>query len=695
VILEDLHWADEMSVRLLAFVARRLQAWRLLLLATAREEELVDAGMLQRTLGELGREPHVATVALGPLSRGDTVDLVQALSRPGSDPAVVACVAEQVWRTSEGNPFVAIEAMRAAAHEALTPRLEGLPVPERVREIIGRQLDQLDERSGELVARAAVIGREFEFGLLARLSGLTEEDAARGVEELTRRRVLHTVAGRLDFTHDRVREVAYGRILAPSRKVLHRRVAEALATLHAKDLEPHQLALGLHYAEGEVWDQAVVHLRRAGVRAAERSAHREAAACFERARAALAHLPEDPFTLEQAFEICLELRPELQHLAEVRPALDRLREAEGLAKRLRDDRRLGRVYALMTNSHVQLGELDEGLGSGIRALTIAEVLGDLKLRIIATGYLLQVHQSRGEYERVVELATDNLAALPADWISEYFGLASPVAIYNYYSLIPSLAQLGRFAEAARNEAAMMRLISTDQMPRASSIANAHQAASTLHLLQGNWKRARSLIERWIAVARDADLVLQLPWAVVSSAWVLAQLNEKGAALSRLREGEQLLEEHAARGHVGFRAGASVSLGRASLLLGRFDEARSFGTCAIERSSSRFGVMAHALHLLGDVATRPDRFDSQSGETYYRQALALAEPRGMRPLVAHCHLGLGRLYRRTGNGQETRGHLTTATTMYREMDMPFWLERAEAEISPVQTSGRADRQRSAR
>ena len=123
---------------------------------------------------------------------------------------------------------------------------------------------------------ASVVGREFEFALLQHVSGLAEEEAARGVEELTRRRILHSVGERLDFTHDRVREVAYSRILAPRRKVLHRRVAEALATLHAGGLEPHHLALGLHYSEGEVWDQAVVHLRRAGARALERSANREA-----------------------------------------------------------------------------------------------------------------------------------------------------------------------------------------------------------------------------------------------------------------------------------------------------------------------------------------------------------------------------------------------------------------------------------
>ena len=84
---------------------------------------------------------------------------------------------------------------------------------------------------------------------------------------------------------------------------------------------------------------------------------------------------------------------------------------------------------------------------------------------------------------------------------------------------------------------------------------------------------------------------------------------------------------------------------------------------------------HVRHLLGDIATHPDRFDAEGGEVHYREALALAEPRGMRPLVAGCHFGLGKLHRRTGKRQEAHEHLATATTMFREMDMRFWLEQA--------------------
>ena len=89
--------------------------------------------------------------------------------------------------------------------------------------------------------------------------------------------------------------------------------------------------------------------------------------------------------------------------------------------------------------------------------------------------------------------------------------------------------------------------------------------------------------------------------------------------------------------------------------------------------------ASALQLLGDIATHPDQFDPEKGAEYYRGALPLAEELKMRPLVAHCHLGLGKLYRRTGKRELAQEHLTTAATMYREMGMTYWLVEAETEL----------------
>jgi tetratricopeptide (TPR) repeat protein len=186
-----------------------------------------------------------------------------------------------------------------------------------------------------------------------------------------------------------------------------------------------------------------------------------------------------------------------------------------------------------------------------------------------------------------------------------------------------------------------------------------------------------LIEREIAVVRAGSLVFLLPFAVATSAWLLAQLGETSEALNRLREGSQLLERVAASGRVAHRTWVDNSLGRASLLLGRLDEARCLAERAVESSPSQRGFAAHALHLLGDIASHSDCFDAARGEAHYREALALAEPRGMRPLVAHCHHGLGKLHQHTGQRRQAQEHLALAIAMYREMDMQSWVEQAEA------------------
>jgi tetratricopeptide (TPR) repeat protein len=113
--------------------------------------------------------------------------------------------------------------------------------------------------------------------------------------------------------------------------------------------------------------------------------------------------------------------------------------------------------------------------------------------------------------------------------------------------------------------------------------------------------------------------------------------------------------------------------------GSQEEARHYAVQTLDhaRAYQAHGYQAYALRLLGDIAARHEPPDTAQAEAHYRRALALANERGMGPLVAHCHLGLGKLYARTDREQRAEGHLSTAATMYREMDMQFWLERAEA------------------
>jgi tetratricopeptide (TPR) repeat protein len=126
-------------------------------------------------------------------------------------------------------------------------------------------------------------------------------------------------------------------------------------------------------------------------------------------------------------------------------------------------------------------------------------------------------------------------------------------------------------------------------------------------------------------------------------------------------------------------------GEAYLVAGRLDEATQMALRAQDLAQQRRerGCLAETLRLLGEIAAHRDPPEVESAEAHYRQGLAAAEELDMRPLQAHCRLGLGKLYRRTGKQAQAQEHLVTAAAMYRAMDMGFWLEKAEAELGPLQ------------
>jgi tetratricopeptide (TPR) repeat protein len=322
------------------------------------------------------------------------------------------------------------------------------------------------------------------------------------------------------------------------------------------------------------------------------------------------------------------------------------------------------------------GDLDQALVTATHALEMSDRVGDFRLRVLATSNLELLLYHRGDFERVVALARANLTALPLKRANKLSGLAAPLAVNDRTTLVESLAQLGRFTEAIEAEAEMRRL--AERTRHAFTFGLVYRASGALWLLKGDFAKACSMFDQVILAARSGNNPMLLPTTVTSSAWALAQLGNNREAANRLREGEELVERLVRKQIVHQLDWGFLSLGRAAFLLGRFDEARGLGDRSLKFSLSHPGNAAHALHLLGDITTHPDSFDAQSGDSHYRQALALAEPRGMRPLIAHCHLGLSKLYQRTGRREQAREHLTIATTMYREMDMSFWLEQAEAE-----------------
>jgi tetratricopeptide (TPR) repeat protein len=211
-----------------------------------------------------------------------------------------------------------------------------------------------------------------------------------------------------------------------------------------------------------------------------------------------------------------------------------------------------------------------------------------------------------------------------------------------------------------------------------SLVAAYSSLSYVYLVKGDLEMALTLLDRSLHICRTAHLDMWLSWPQAQLGYAYAHLNCSAEALP-------LLEDAAKRPSLGVGIGFHFCwLSEAYLQAGRRDDAIEVGQRALDRArkSKERGQEAWALRLLGEICSRAVAPEIEKAEEHYRRAITLAEELGMRPLIAHCQLGLGRFFRRTGKIEQAKTHLTTATAMMREMEMGIWLERAEAELKEL-------------
>jgi predicted ATPase len=236
----------------------------------------------------------------------------------------------------------------------LTQPVTAIQVAPTVQAMRAARIDRLAPEDKRLLQSASVVGEDMAFALLQAIADLPDEALRRGLGRLQAAEFLYEIELYPDleysFKHALTHEVSYNGLLQERRRALHARVVEAIEMLYLDRLGEQIERLAHHAVRGELREKAVPYLRQARLSAAARSALPDARAWFEQAIAILASLPECQSTLEQGFDIRLELKQTLNQLAEVRQLLERLREAETLAERLNEDRRRGQVCAVMTNS---------------------------------------------------------------------------------------------------------------------------------------------------------------------------------------------------------------------------------------------------------------------------------------------------------------------------------------------------------
>jgi len=676
LVFEDLHWIDAETQALLESLVERLPMARLLLLVNYRPE--YQHGW--------GSKTYYTQLRLDPLPPVSADEFLQALL--GEDSSLGPLKHLLIVRTA-GNPFFLEESVRTLVETGvlvgepgayrLVQTLPTIQVPATVQAVLAARIDRLSPEEKRLLQTAAVIGTEVPLPLLQAIVELPEADLHRGLARLQAAEFLYETRlfpeREFTFKHALTHEVAYSGLLQERRRVLHGRIVAVLEALAAERLAEQVDRLAHHAVRSEVWDKAVTYCQQAGTRANDRAAFREAAAAFEQALLALAHLPEND-TRVLAIELRLALGGPLLQLGEMRRCLALLGEADALARALDDGARLGWVLAQMAFILVLTGDLDGALAASQQALTLAAALGDSALQTAASHRLGQVYFHLGDFVRAAELLRRNVEAADG-------GAGTPrtdVRIRSQAWLALTMSDLGAFAEGRRHGEEALRLATREGRGVTPSIAHSH--LGQLYLAQGDLEHAIRLLEQSLALCRASG-------DQISVRATAASLGAAYALQGRLAEGRALLEEASSvalrTGMLGSHARWVTQLSEVCRLAGRGAEAWQHACQALDlaRQLKARGQEAYALHQLGVVHAHADPPDVAPAEAHYQQALALAEELGMRPLVAHCHRGLGTLYAMTGQREQARAELSTAIAMYRGMEMTFWLPQTEAALAPVE------------
>jgi class 3 adenylate cyclase/tetratricopeptide (TPR) repeat protein len=678
-IMEDLHWVDPSTLELLSLLVDQGPTARIFALFTCRPDFRPPW---------TGRS-HLTQVTLPRLPPRRAAELSGRVTHGKALPEEVL---EQVVAKTDGVPLFVEELTKMVVESGLVREAEGryeltgplppLAIPATLHDSLMARLDRL--ATVKTVAQlGATIGRTFAYELLRAVAPLDEATLQHGLRQLVEAELVYQrgVAPQATyiFKHALIQDTAYQSLLKSTRQQYHLRIAQVLAAQFSETAATQPELLAHHYTEAGLHAQAIPYWQQAGQRAATHSAYREAAACYEQALLALGHLPGGREAHAEAIDLRFHLRNVLLPLGEQERILEHLRVAATLAEAVQDPSRLGWVTMYMTSCLYNMGQPDHAVRTGQRALTMATSLKDAALQIQATYNLGLAYHLLGDYRQAADLLGGNVAALEGGLARERFGLPYLPSVFSRTWLVWCLAELGAFDDGRAIGHEAVQIAEATEQPW--DLLAAYRGVGLLSLSQGDIQAAIPCFERCLGLCREWDIS---GWFAIMA----SQLGYTYALSGRMSDALPLLEQ--AIGQVPSKRSVYHSrllgyLSEAYLLDGRPDDALPLVVSALEIASSRRerGFQAYALHLVGEIAAQRDRPNVDKAESDYRQALALANELDMRPLQAHCHLGLGSLYAKIGRPEQAHPELSTAIELYRAMEMTFWLPQVEAALAQVE------------
>jgi class 3 adenylate cyclase len=453
LVLDDLQWAAKPTVLLLRHVLRSAEPMRLLVVVTYRDTDIGRGDPLTEFLADLRREGVGERVPLLGLDRAGVGAFLEAAAGHALPDDEDEELIRAVWEETEGNPFFVAEVLRNLTETGgleerdgrwvLTAPVEELGIPEGVRDVVGRRLSRLPEGVDRILAVAAVAGLEFEPAVVASAGGCDDADLFAALEAAAAARLVVEVTGgvRFRFSHALVRATLYEEMSGPRRVALHRKTAEAIESLHGRNLDDYLPALAHHWARASApsadVDRAVEYATLAGHRALAQLAHDEAAIYYAQALDLLgAAAPQGNDALRQDLLISLG---EAQKRAGDPAHRDTLLAAAHLAQERGDADALARAALANTRGMmmVNFGFVDaervEALEAALRAVgpddttTRAKLLATLALETVFAGASAE-HVTLSDEALATARRVGDLATLAAVLIARFYTIYTPATL---------------------------------------------------------------------------------------------------------------------------------------------------------------------------------------------------------------------------------------------------------------------------
>jgi class 3 adenylate cyclase/tetratricopeptide (TPR) repeat protein len=668
LVLEDLHWTDKTSEDYLAFFVESLAALPALLITTHRPGYIV----------RWADKTYYTQVALNLLDEGDVETMMTHLLGTGDLPDELLRL---VREKAEGNPLFVEEITTSLQERGVLVRTNSgitlarsasIGFPDTVQDIIRARIDRLEAPVKRTVQTAAVIGREFGLGLLARISE-TATEVPTDLETLKRLEFIHEKRFFPEmeyvFKHAVIQDVAYQTLLLQRRKDIHTGIGAAIEELYANRLDEQAAILAYHYARSHRPDRAVGYALLAGDRAARLFANAEATTHYEEGLRLVRSLDPSPEAHRAEIDAVLKLAAvgvTRQDLERDRGNLD---AALQLAQGLDDQPRLAKILYWLGRIHYVRADPQSALVHARQSLEIAERLGDDDLAALPVNLMGRIHYHRSEFaeaarmqERSVEqmrrLGNKNEQSTAAGFAGLVLGLH------------------GEFARAIEHADEGIRLAREIRNPFAEAANRNYRG--TIHDQRGEWDRAIEEYETGERIAAEANDLFRL--------YIIKWWNGRAHSMAGDAAGGQaLLEESLAlSGKIGTRFGLAIQkLELAVCLLALGDRDRATALCReaipIAEASGEQWAVALAHRTLAEALGRAAPSDAAAA---MGEALRLLEAIGARPELARTYASDGHLRQASGDVAGARISLDRAVTMFRELGMAHDLRRAEAALNAL-------------